>query len=152
MRLKISAIFLFFIFAGLLFLYFISIPLSKYNRYTLYLINYRTGKEGTEARYVLKTNIKTKEQQFVEELILGPMRHDFYDYFEKTTRYDACFVDNGTLYVSFPVSVLSDVQSKMPFERFYELFKKNIFANFSHIKKVSLFINGIEAYEKDLSE
>lgn len=152
MKFKLSNIILFFAFIGLIVIYFVLISFrTNHNRFTLYLLNARTGKLGSEARYVLKTDSKSLEQQFVEELILGPMNHNFYDFFDKHTKYTACFVDGQTLYVSFPKAVLLEIQERMPFEKFYNLFEKNIFANFSHINEVCMFLDGVEVYGKEVN-
>lgn len=150
MELKLSNAILFFTFIGLILLYFLLLPLqTKHKRYMLYFVNARSGKIGTEARYVLKSGTKSCEAQFVEELVLGAMNHDFYDYFKKGTTYNSCFVDGETLYVSFPAAVLNDIQEKMPFEKFYALFKKNIFANFSNIKELCMFLDGVQVYGEE---
>lgn len=148
MNFKFSNMLLFLVFAGLIVLYFLSLPLAKHNRYTMYFLNLRTKQVGTEARYVLKSGNVSREVQFVQELILGAMNYDFYDYFTKGTNYTSCFVDDKTLYVSFPKSILTDVQTRMPFEKFYELFKKNIFANFSNITEVCMFLDGVQVYSE----
>ncbi|MEL3909205.1 MAG: GerMN domain-containing protein [Treponemataceae bacterium] len=147
MNFKFSNLILFIVFAGLIAFYFVSMPLmTKHNRYTMYFLNLQTNKVGTEARYVLKNNNISKEEQFVQELVFGPMDHNFYDYFKKGTKYNSCFVDGSILYVSFPKSIVPDVESKMPFEQFYMLFKKNIFSNFSNIKEVCMFLDGVQVY------
>lgn len=147
MNFKFSNLVLFIIFVGLIIFYFVSLPfMTKHNRYTMYFLNLRTKKVGTEARYVLKNDTIPREEQFVQELVLGPMDHNFYDYFKKGTNYTACFVDGDVLYVAFPKSILLDVESKMPFEQFYELFKKNVFSNFSNIKEVCMFLDGVQVY------
>lgn len=148
MNFKFSNMLFFLIFTGLILVYFFSLPFAKHNRYTLYFLNLRTKEVGTEARYVLKTGSMSREVQLVQELVLGPMNHDFYDYVEKGTSYDSCFVDGKILYVSFPKSVLTDIQTKMSFETFYELFKKNVFSNFSNITEVCMFLDGVQVYSE----
>lgn len=148
MNIKFSNAILFISFGALIFIYFFTLPFTtKHNRYTLYFVNMRTGQVGTEIRFLPKKTFKAREVELVEELMLGPMNHDYYDFMKKNTSYHSCFVDNHTLYVSFPKSLLPDVQERMPFEQFYTLFEKNIFANCPNIKEVCLFLDGVQVYE-----
>lgn len=150
MEFKFPNMIFFIIFAGLIALYVLTMPFTeKHNRYTMYFVNMRTKQIGTEARYVVKNGNKKNEVQFVEELLLGPMNHDFYDYVKKDTKINACFVDGTTLYISLPESVLDDVQDKMTFKQFYDLFEKNVFKNFSHISNVCMFLDGKQVYASE---
>ncbi|PIE98910.1 MAG: hypothetical protein CR988_01025 [Treponema sp.] len=149
MNSKLSKFVMFVVFASLLVVTIMSAGLfKKHDRYVIFFLNSRTKQEVSEPRYVLRQYIRAPEVHFVEELMLGPMNHDYYDYVKKTTKYNSCFVRGETLYIDLPKKVFTEVEENMSFRLFYDMFIKNIYTNCKKIKSVQMFLDGEPVYEK----
>lgn len=116
-------------------------------RYVLFFKNSLNSKIETEIRYLPVQNIKSEEQAFMEDLMLGPVNHDHYRFAEPGTELRSCFLRNGVLYIDFPGKVMDAFTPDFGADDLALLLRKNIFTNFKNIDKVSVYINGKEIYE-----
>lgn len=120
---------------------------DRHERYVFFFKNSLNSKIETEVRYLLKQDIKPKEQAFMEDLILGPVNHDCYPFLVPDMKLRSCFSRNGVLYIDFPGTVMERIGQGFDSEDIAILLRKNIFTNFKDINKVSVFIEGKEIYE-----
>ena len=81
-------------------------------------------------------------EQFLEELLLGPVSHRFMDVFEPGTKLLSCYVENDTLYVNLSMDALFPSSTTSDFDMASELLVYNVEKNFREIKQVELFVEG----------
>ncbi len=120
---------------------------KKYDRLVLFFKNSISKEIETEIRYVPKQNIKTIDEVFCEELILGPVNHENYVFLKRGGKFNSCFVRAGVLYMDFPEGFLNVISEDFTTEEIASLLEKNIFTNCKHIKSAFISVNGRKIYE-----
>ena len=115
----------------------------------LYFSNFQSlddSKLYTEVRYISKytknQELSVSVEQFLEELLLGPVSHRFMDVFEPGTKLLSCYVENDTLYVNLSMDALFPSSTTSDFDMASELLVYNVEKNFREIKQVELFVEG----------
>ncbi len=132
--------------AVVLSLFFISNN-KKYDRLVLFFKNSISKEVETEIRYIPKQSIKSFEEEFCEELMLGPVNHQNYSFLNKGAFLNSCFTKNGVLYMDFPESFLTVINENFTNDEISVLLEKNIFTNCKDIKSAFISVNGRKIYE-----
>lgn len=101
------------------------------------------GDYVVEARYMKKNPTKDDVSYYIAELLLGPDSERTKSLFTSGTRVLSCFEKDGILYVNLSEDLLNLGDNVVPFDEGFELLVKNIKQNFSKIKSVEIYVNGI---------
>lgn len=120
---------------------------NKYERYVMFFKNSVNSKIETEIRYIPPQDIEPMEVYFFKELMLGPVNHDRYSFFNRESKLLSCFVRNGTLYVDFPASFMEVICEDFDSEEIKNLLAKNIFLNCKNLKSVYIAVEGVQIYD-----
>ena len=99
-----------------------------------------------ETRYVPINTPQGKYWYFIDELLLGPISEHCSPVFQKGTRVISCFKKDDVLYINLSKELLQANAFDTDFRSQIELFKMNIFKNFSNIKNVEIFIDGMTPF------
>ena len=83
-----------------------------------------------------------KYENYVDELLLGPLSEQTSPIFYGGTRIISCFERENILYVNISSDFIYDDAQSADFRGGVNLFKKNIAVNFPHLKRVELFVDG----------
>lgn len=100
-----------------------------------------------ERRYLPPLSGDKKFENYVSELLLGPISEHCMPVFALGTRVLSCFEREGVLYINLSQDMLVSKGPLSDFRKCISLFEKNIYTNFSNIKKVEVFIEGHKPYE-----
>lgn len=122
---------------------------QKYRRLLFYFQRTDGQTIGTEERYVPHSAARHPAVTVVEELLLGPFRHEFLHITDPDIPVNRCFVRKDAVYIDLPAQVLSPRVKTSDFHTAYRLLKKNIVTNCKDIRTVYLYIDGVPAYQKD---
>jgi hypothetical protein len=90
-------------------------------------------------------------ERYVKELLLGAENTRLKALFNPATRARACFVRGNVVYLNLSEHALFPLETTSSMKEGAELLSKNVLRNFRAIERVSLFINGEKAYEKNES-
>ena len=106
-----------------------------------------------EIRYLKKTATKDDMQNYVDELLLGPITPQCRPVFPLGTHVESLFLRDRTLYVNLSEEAiqLKEGKASEPLVA-TEIFKKNIFTNFRNVDIIKLYIVGNEVYVVKASE
>ena len=91
----------------------------------------------------------TAIQNYIDELLLGPVSEHCTPVFEKGTKVLSCFKKDNVLYINLSDDVLKADSQTTDFRKQIDLFEKNVFRNFGSINKIELFIDGKTAFDAD---
>lgn len=119
---------------------------NNYTRYILFFKNSLTLKIEHEVRTVPKQNIKSFEEAFFDELMLGPVNHNFYSYVNPQLHSYSCIVNEDNFYIHFDKTFLSTINENFEFHEISFLLQKNIFTNCKKINNIFVFIDGIQIW------
>lgn len=86
-------------------------------------------------------------EQYIRDLLLGPLTNRFRFVFSFGTKLESCFIRDGVLYVNVSSQALKPNETTSSIEQGVNVFKKNIVTNFPQINSVEFFINSVKAYE-----
>jgi spore germination protein GerM len=87
--------------------------------------------------------------RYTEETLLGPVAPDLLPLFPRETRLKSLLFRNGVVYADFSQdAVLPPVEGGMVFNNFRTL-HAGILRNFSNVKEVRFFIEGIAIYVEE---
>lgn len=100
-----------------------------------------------ENRFINPDKESSKIQNYIEELVLGPISEHCKPIFNSGTKVVSCFERENILYVNLSPELLSSYPEKTDFKEQIALFRKNIHLNFPLIKEVVLFIDGNVPFE-----
>ena len=115
-------------------------------------IFYFQGQDGavyTEIRRLAHNDTANAVEQYVSELLLGAENTRLKALFNPATRARACFVRDNVVYLNLSEHALFPSEGTSSIKEGAELLGRNVLRNFSSIARVSLFINGEKAYEKN---
>ena len=143
-KLIILASILFFIFAFSLIFYLVDI---KSSRRVFLFEGIDDGKVHLEIRYLPKVEKDIRVQQYVEDLLLGPIHDRYRPLFSIGTTINSCFLRDKTLYIDLSKEAVLKTGIASETEKGVELLKLNITKNFSNIDNVILFMMGQEVYK-----
>ncbi len=87
-------------------------------------------------------------RQYVEELISGTVTDRYRPLFSPATHVLSCMLRDGKLYVNLSEDALLATASSSSTEKACELLQKNILTNFTSVRKVYVFINGLPVYQE----
>ena len=104
-----------------------------------------------EVRYLPKVDKELVIEQYVNELLHGPLHDRYRPLFPNGTRILSCFLRENTLYVDLSEEAILQQVVSSETKDAVELFKKNIKKNFRSIDEVILFMMGVEVYTQDVS-
>lgn len=108
------------------------------------------GEYIVESRYLHKNPRKNDLAYYVDEILLGSQIERTKLLFPYGTKALSCFKDdNDILYINLSQEVLDFANNAMKTEEAIELLKKNINQNFSGIKSIEVYINGIGVFENN---
>lgn len=107
-----------------------------------------SDKYRIETRYVPINTAQSKYQYYIDELLLGPVSEHCSPIFCKGTRVISCFVKDSVLYVNLTDDIFRADAFTADFRSDIDLFKMNVLNNFSNIKQIELFIEGVRPYEE----
>ena len=119
-------------------------------RYVFMFRSAATGKICMESRYLPKDPVQGRVNNYVDELLLGPLTAEYRPLFTRGTRAQSCFVRDGVLYVDLSDALISEADGASEIRQGMELFRKNILYNFKNINTIEVFVAGNRAYEKNL--
>lgn len=86
-------------------------------------------------------------QQFVQELLLGPVTNGFKSLFLQGTRLEYCFVQENILFINLSKEALFPGATTSATKDGVNLLVYNIKKNFSWIESVEIYIDGNKVYE-----
>ncbi|MBO7174221.1 MAG: GerMN domain-containing protein [Spirochaetaceae bacterium] len=86
-------------------------------------------------------------QQFVQELLLGPVTNGFKSLFLQGTRLESCFVQENILFINLSKEALFPSATTSATKDGVNLLVYNIKKNFSWIESVEIYIDGNKVYE-----
>lgn len=86
-------------------------------------------------------------QQFVQELLLGPVTNGFKSLFLQGTRLESCFVQENILFINLSKEALFPGATTSATKDGVNLLVYNIKKNFSWIESVEIYIDGNKVYE-----
>ena len=118
-------------------------------RYVFMFQSAVTGKICMESRYLPKDPVQGDVNNYVDELLLGPLTAEYRPLFTRGTRAQSCFVRGGVLYVDLSDALVSESDGASEIRQGMELFRKNILYNFKNIDTIEVFVAGNHAYEKN---
>lgn len=148
---RILAIIAVLIVSALLFIH--STAREPHTRLLLFFDHVQTDGEMCEVRYLWETPNR-REARVVDELLLGPINHNYMPLFVGTPQVLRCFTQNKTLYIDLPESgfnVTGTQKATMP-KRAFTLLKKNIFENCPDIDRLCVYLDGKQIYSDTSSE
>ncbi len=119
------------------------------NAVTLFFQSAADGSVVAEKRYIPKTGTQSDALLIVDELLLGPMDHTLLRFTDSEISPNSCFIRSGCLYLDLPAAVLKSEEKTTDFKTFYTLLQKAISKNIKGVKSVSLFIDGVPAYQQE---
>ena len=119
-------------------------------RYVFMFQSAATGKICMESRYLPKDPVQGRVNNYVDELLLGPLTAEYRPLFTRGTRAQSCFVRGGVLYVDLSDALIAEADGASEIRQGMELFRKNILYNFKNINTIEVFVAGNRAYEKKL--
>jgi hypothetical protein len=102
-----------------------------------------------EYRYLPAKTVQGPIQNYIDELLLGPISEHCSPIFEKGTKVLSCFKKDNTLYINLSDDLLKADTQTTDYRKQIELFEKNVFRNFGSINKIELFIDGKTAFDAD---
>ncbi|ULQ60131.1 GerMN domain-containing protein [Brucepastera parasyntrophica] len=104
----------------------------------------------SEIRYLpKKENATERLEQYISELLFGPINPEYLPLFDGNVRTLRCFVAGKNAYIDFSEEALAPVYGKVPVDKTFEIFKKNVFTNFRNIDTIYMYIDGKEVYTKN---
>ena len=86
-------------------------------------------------------------QQFVQELLLGPVTNGFKSLFLQATQLESCFLQGDILYINLSQEALFPGVTTSATKDAVDLLVYNIKKNFSWIEAVEIYIDGNKVYE-----
>ena len=86
-------------------------------------------------------------QQFVQELLLGPVTNGFKSLFLQNTRLESCFLQGNSLYINLSKEALFPSVTTSATKDAVDLLVYNIKKNFSWIESVEIYIDSNKVYE-----
>ena len=86
-------------------------------------------------------------QQFVQELLLGPVTNGFKSLFLQETRLESCFLQGNILYINLSKEALFPDVTTSATKEAVDLLVYNIKKNFSWIESVEIYIGSNKVYE-----
>ena len=86
-------------------------------------------------------------QQFVQELLLGPVTNGFKSLFLQNTRLESCFLQGNSLYINLSKEALFPGVTTSATKDAVDLLVYNIKKNFSWIESVEIYIDSNKVYE-----
>lgn len=86
-------------------------------------------------------------QQFVQELLLGPVTNGFKSLFLQETRLESCFLQGNILYINLSKEALFPDVTTSATKDAVDLLVYNIKKNFSWIESVEIYIDSNKVYE-----
>ncbi len=96
-----------------------------------------------EVRYLRKLPGKNAVQQYVDELLLGPVSPQGRLLFPSETYVRSCFLDGRVLYIDLSEEALQLLPTEASGTVFaIEILKKNLFTNFKNVGIINVFIMG----------
>ena len=105
----------------------------------------------SEVRYIVpyskEQSVEDDIYQFVNELLLGPITHRYKAVFAKGTSLNTCILRNEILYVDISSQALFPTEIDSFIQMGVQVFEKNILKNFSEVKEVVLYIDGIQTFQ-----
>ncbi|MBQ5472426.1 MAG: GerMN domain-containing protein [Treponema sp.] len=108
-----------------------------------------SDKYRVEYRYLPAKPVQGPIQNYIDELLLGPVSEHCTPVFEKGTKVLSCFKKDNVLYINLSDDVLKADSQTTDFRKQIDLFEKNVFRNFGSINKIELFIDGKTAFDAD---
>lgn len=102
-----------------------------------------------ENRFEPMFPISGKIQNYIDELLVGPVSEHCTPVFSKGTTLKDCFVRGSKLYVNLSSDLLKTDAYNTDFKAQINVFKLNIMANFRYIKEIEVFIDGKVPFEKE---
>ena len=108
-----------------------------------------SDKYRIEYRYLPVKPVQGPIQNYIDELLLGPVSEHCTPVFEQGTKVLSCFKKENVLYVNLSKDLLSADSQTTDFRKQIELFERNVFRNFGTINKIELFIDGKTAFDAD---
>ncbi len=114
------------------------------HRYTFEFSRIGSDSTNTEVRYLPAKPVQGKIQCYIDELILGPSVQRSRPLFSRGTQVEFCFLRDKILYVGLSLQAIYQDSESENFDKGFELLVHNIQNNFSGIKKVECFVNGIQ--------
>jgi Sporulation and spore germination len=136
---------------GIFFLVMVSL-FFRHNtdRAIFYFPGNRAESIRTEIRYLPKVpGIQERLNQYVSELLLGPISPEFIPLYPKDVKILRCFVRGKTAYIDISSKALEKSSEYITYIEAFELFKKNVFTNFRNLDKIYMYIDGVEIYSGD---
>lgn len=104
-----------------------------------------TGNETyIESRYLPTDPQQGLLKYYVEELVLGPLNELSQPIFTRGTKLVSCFERDSVLYVELSDDLLHVDSGSYDFEKSFSIFRTNIKRNFSDIKSVEIYVDGME--------
>lgn len=86
-------------------------------------------------------------QQFVQELLLGPVTNGFKSLFLQGTRLESCFIQDNILFINLSKDALFPSATTSATKDGVDLLVYNIKKNFSWIESVEIYIDSNKVYE-----
>lgn len=136
--------------AGILFLIVLSLVVQPNVKRSLFFFHEaRTKTIRMEVRYLPKTKtLDSRLDQFVDELLLGPIDSRYTPIYNTKTRVLRCFVRNKVAFIDISSDALQIAEGPFSSAENFSLFKKNVFTNFRNLDKIYLYIDGIQVYSE----
>ena len=91
--------------------------------------------------------VSGKINNYIDELLTGPISEHCCPVFAKGTRLKNCYLRDSKLYVNLSADVLKADAYNTDFREQIDLLKKNIFNNFKNIKEIEVFFYGKLPFE-----
>lgn len=117
---------------------------KKQYRYVVYFDSPDSNYLCTETRFLSKIAEKSKEQVFVEDILLGPLTNRYKLLFNRNTVCEFCFVRDKTLFLGLSEKALEQTDNTVEIKRGIEILRKNILKNFKNINTIEMYIGGKE--------
>lgn len=108
-----------------------------------------SDKYRIEYRYLPAKPVQGPIQNYIDELLLGPISEHCTPVFEKGTKVLSCFKKENVLYINLSDDLIRADSQTTDFRKQIDLFEKNVFRNFGTINKIELFIDGKTAFDAD---
>lgn len=108
-----------------------------------------SDKYRIEYRYLPAKPVQGPIQNYIDELLLGPISEHCAPVFEKGTKVLSCFKKENVLYINLSDDLIRADSQTTDFRKQIDLFEKNVFRNFGTINKIELFIDGKTAFDAD---
>lgn len=138
--------------ASILAIFLVTRFVSPADRHIFYYTGSSNQRVMTEVRYLSeKDDDDQRLEQFVSELLLGPITPEFAPLFEQPVLVRSCFIRGSDAYINLTGAEEAFIGNNPPPDRAFEIFKKNVFTNFRNLAKIYLYIDGIEVYAESPS-